>query len=118
LTHCSSPKIWLEEGRIFYCKLRSRGYPPWFLQTVFKEVTWKRRNVILYGHKKSKNNAFFDSYRGCVLTLRNAPEWPLLKRTLNMELTELVMSTNGDIFPPRVFLAQSNARSLASFIKR
>ena len=59
---------------------------------------------------KAKGAAqFFETYRACVLTLRNAPEWPALKTQLGLSLKELVESTYGDIFPPRVFLAKCNA---------
>ena len=36
----------------------------------------------------------------------------------NLRLTELIKSTYGDIFPPKVFLAQSNASRLGSILKR
>jgi hypothetical protein len=52
-----------------------------------------------------------------VLILRNAPEQTLLKARLDLRLKELIQSTCGDIFPPRVFLAQSNAPRLGSIIK-
>ena len=35
----STPEIWLEETSILYRHLCSRGYPRWFLRTVFEEVT-------------------------------------------------------------------------------
>jgi hypothetical protein len=69
-------------------------------------------------NSEKKSNDFFETYRACVLTLRNAPEWPILKQTLDLRLTELVESTYGDIFPPKVFLAQSNAPRLGSILKR
>jgi hypothetical protein len=42
---------------------------------------------------------FFETYRACVLTLRNAPEWPALRVQLDLSLKGLVESTYGDIFP-------------------
>ena len=103
MTHCSTPKLWKEEGSIFYHHLCSRGYPRHFLRAVFQEVTWIRRSKLLKGSRCKKSNEFFETYRACVLTLRNAPEWPLLKERLDLRLTELVESTYGDIFPPRAF---------------
>jgi len=117
LTHSSSPDVWLEEGRAFYHWLVARGYPQWYLRTVFLEVTWERRSQIL-ARSKTKNSEFFETYRACVLTLRNAPEWPQLRERLDLKLTELVESTFQDIFPPRAFLAQSNAPRLGSILKR
>jgi hypothetical protein len=117
LTHSSSPNVWLEEGRAFYHWLVARGYPQWYLRTVFLEVTWERRSQIL-ARSKTKNSEFFETYRACALTLRNAPEWPQLRERLDLKLTELVESTFRDIFPPRAFLAQSNAPRLGLILKR
>ena len=50
---------------------------------------------------KKTGNEFFETYCSCVLTLHNAPEWPLLRETLDLRLTELIKSTYGDIFPPK-----------------
>jgi hypothetical protein len=91
----------------FYHHLRARGYPRQYLAAVFGEITWDQRSQILNCTTKKK-----EAYRVCVLTLRNAPEWPLLKERLDLRLTELIQSTYWDIFPPRVFLAQSNAPDL------
>ena len=118
MTHSSTPELWKEEIGIFYHHLCSRGYPRYFLRTVFQEVTWPRRSELLKGSRQKKCNEFFETYRACVLTLRNAPEWPSLKELLDLSLAELVESTFGDIFPPRVFLAQSSAPRLGSILKR
>ena len=64
-----------------------------------------------------KCNEFFETYRACVLTLRNAPELPVLKELLDLSLKELTESTFGDIFPPRAFFAQSSAPRLGSILK-
>ena len=66
---------------------------------------------------KTTGDDFFETHRACVLTLRNAQEWPLLRERLDLRLTELIKSTYGDIFPPKVFLAQSNAPRLGSILK-
>jgi hypothetical protein len=42
----------------------------------------------------------------------------MLKELLDLSLSELTKSTFGDIFPPRVFLAQSSAPRLGSILKR
>jgi hypothetical protein len=118
LTHSSEIEFWQQEGIFFYHHLRARGYPRRFLQAVFDEVTWARRSQILNRTSKKEGNEFFEMYRACVLTLRNAPEWPLLKEKIDLRLTELIQSTCGDIFPPRVFLAQTNAPRLGSIIKK
>ena len=118
LTHSSTPELWREEGNIFYHHLCSRGYPRGFLRTVFKEVTWARRSQILTRSREQPCNEFFETYRACVLTLRNAPEWPRLRELLDLSLKELTESTFGDIFPPRAFLAQSSAPRLGSILKR
>lgn len=118
LTHSSEPEQWKHEGIMLYHHLRARGYPRWHLAAVFREVTWARRAQILNRTAKKTGDEFFETYRACVLTLRNAPEWPLLRERLDLRLTELIKSTYGDIFPPKVFLAQSNAPRLGSILKR
>ena len=40
------------------------------------------------------------------------------KKDWTLRLTELIKSTYGDIFPPKVFLAQSNAPRLGCILKR
>jgi hypothetical protein len=118
LTHSSTPDIWKEEGSVFYHHLCSRGYTRKFLREVFQEITWSKRSELLSRNRQEKSNEFFTTFRACVLTLRNAPEWPMLKELLDLNLNELRESTYGDIFPPRVFLAQSSAPRLGSILKR
>jgi len=118
MTHSSTPEIWKAEGSIFYHHLCSRGYPRRFLRTVFQEITWAHRYLVLNRNRQVKCDEFFKTYRACVLTLRNAPEWPALREQLDLSLNELTKSTFGDIFPPRVFLAQSSAPRLGSILKR
>ena len=79
LTHSSTMEIWREEGEFFYHCLCSRGYPRVFLRAVFREVTWGRRARMLEPKRKERGSQFFETYLACVLTLRNAPEWPTLK---------------------------------------
>jgi hypothetical protein len=78
----------------------------------------KHPQTMLEPKRKEQGDQFFKTYRACVLTLRNAPEWPALKSQLDLNLKDLVESTYGDIFPPRVFLAQCNAPRLGSILKR
>ncbi len=118
LTHSSTPEIWKMECKVFYHHLCSRGYPRWFLQVVFQEVTWARRSELLSRDRREICDEFFKTYRACVLTLRNAPEWPRLRELLDLNLSKLIKSTFGDIFPERAFLAQSSAPRLGSFLKR
>ena len=59
--------------------------------------------------RKEQGSQFFETYRACVLTLRNAPEWPALRVQSDLSLKGLVESTYGDIFPSQAFLAQRNA---------
>ena len=40
----------------------------------------------LQGAGKSPVTSFFKTFRACVLTLRNAPEWPMLKELLELSL--------------------------------
>ena len=96
----------------------SRGYPRWFLDRVFREVTWAQRSEILSRKRLKSCNEFFDTYKACVITVRNAPEWPDLVKLLDLSLHELRKSTFGDIFPKKVFLAQSSAPRLGSILKR
>ena len=117
MTHSSTPEIWREEGSMFYHHLCSRGYPRSFLRTVFQEVTWAQRSLVLTRNRQ-RCDEFFKTYRACVLTLRNAPEWPALRERLDLSLNELTESTFGDIFPRRAFVAQSSAPRLGSILKR
>jgi hypothetical protein len=94
-------------GGIFYHCVCPRGYPREFLRAVLREITWGRRARILEPKQKERNAHFFETYRACVLTLRNAPEWPALKSQLDLSLKELVQLTYGDIFPPTVFFAHA-----------
>ncbi len=71
LTHSSELEIWKQEGAFFYHHLRARGYPRWHLAAVFERVTWARRTQILTGGPKGNDHEFFETYRACVLTLRN-----------------------------------------------
>ena len=120
LTHSSSPATWQEETGIFFQHLCSRGYPRAFLGRVFRETTWGRRSETLAGsgRRRKRGEDFFETYRACVLTLRNAPEWPQLRQLMNLSLSQLRDETDGDIFPRKVFLAQSNAKRLGSILKR
>ena len=61
---------------------------------------------------------FFKTYRACVLTIRNAPEWSKLRMLMDLSLRNLREETWGDIFPEKVFLAQSSAPRLGSILKR
>ena len=70
------------------------------------------------GGPKGTDHDFFETYRACVLTLRNAPEWPLLKERLDLRLMELIKSTFWDIFPLKDFLAQCNPPKLGSILRR
>ena len=94
----STSEIWKEETSLFYYNLSSRGYPRRFLRTVFQEVTWARRSEVLATNRKKQCEDFFQKYRACVFTLRNAPEWPKLRELLDLNLTELSRTTFGDIF--------------------
>ncbi len=118
LTHSSEIESWQQDGLFFYHHLRARGFPRRYLQAVFGEITWGRRAKILNRTAKKEDDDFFKMYCACVITLRNAPEWPLLKERLDLRLTELIQYTCGDNFPPRVFLAQPNAPRLGSIIKK
>ena len=48
--------------------------------------------------KPPRDNEFVKTYRACVLTLRNAPEWAALRERLDQSLKKLMESTFGDIF--------------------
>ncbi len=64
-------------GGILLPPLVPQGYPRWHLAVVFERVTWAQRTRILIGGPKGNDHGFFKTYRAFVLTLRNAPEWPL-----------------------------------------
>jgi len=105
-----------KERIIFYHHLCSTRYPRNFLRTVFHEVTWARRSLLLARSRQETCNEFVKTYLACVLTLRNAPKWAALMERLDQSLKELMESTFGDIFPQRAFLAQSSAPRLDRFL--
>jgi hypothetical protein len=45
------------------------------------------------GSQSHRQAFFFETYQACVLTLRNALEWPLLKERQNLNLQDLVNTT-------------------------
>ena len=55
------------------------GYPRVFVREVFRQVTWARRARMLEPKRKERGSQFFETYRACVLTPRNAPERPALR---------------------------------------
>ena len=70
---------------------------------------------------KQTGYEFFETYQcyhAYVLTLSNVPERLLLRGRLGLRLTELIKSTYGDIFPAKVFLAQSNTPRLGHILRR
>ena len=109
LTHSSSIATWRAEGQAFYQYLMFRGYPRWFLNRFFREVTWAQRSEILSRNLLKSCNEFFETYKACLITVCNAPEWPDLVKLLDLGLYELRKSTYGDIFPKKLFLVQSSA---------
>ena len=71
--------------------------------------------------REERGSQFFETYRSCVLTLRNASEWPALRLQSDLSLKGLMESTHGDIFPDfpsKAFLAQRKAPRLGSIFKR
>ncbi len=120
LTHSSKLEYRQREGMVFYRHMRARAYPRQDLAEVFAQITWNQRSQILnHTTKKKESCSFLETCKACVLTLRNAQEWLLLKERLDLRLTELIQSTYRDIFPPImiVFLAQYNASGPGSIIK-
>ena len=102
--------------------LRIRGYPRWHIAAVFREVTWARRAQILKSTPKKRLRRLAMNFSRPIApvsspssTHRNSR---LLRERLDLRLTELIKSTYGDIFPPKVFLAQSDALRLRSILKR
>ena len=75
-----------------------------------------KKNCMLEPKRKEQGSQFFETYRACVLTLRNALEWPVLWVQLDLSLKGLAESTYGDIFPSKTFLAQRNAPRLGSIL--
>ena len=53
---------------------------------MLEEVTWARRSELITRSRKEPCDEFFKTYRACVLTLRNAREFPRLKEQLDLSL--------------------------------
>ena len=71
LTHSSTPELLWKEGCTFYRHLCSRGSPLSFFRTVFQEVTWALRSLLLAESSQRRCNKFFKTYLACILTLSN-----------------------------------------------
>ena len=67
-------------------------------QRSLEVVVMSRKFKYSHSRNRQRRYEFFKSYRACVLTLRNAPEWPALSKRLDLSLNELTLSTFGDIF--------------------
>ena len=74
LTNCST---WVYGGRKENFSMLYRISNGVF-QTVFRKVTRGRRARMLEPKRKEQGSQFFQTYLACVLTLRNATEWPAL----------------------------------------
>ena len=119
LTYSIEPEQWKHEGIILYHHLRALGYARWHLAAVFSEVTWTRRAKILNRTAKKTGDEFFKTYRACVLTVPLQPtEVAAASRKTGPSTDGADQVHHGDIFPPKVFLAQSNAPRLGSILKR
>ena len=121
LTHSSSMEIWLEECGIFYEHLRRRGYPTKMLYRAFNQVSWNNRKGILEHkekHAKINNERFFENYRGCVLSMANAPGMAVFKKGLDLSLLDLNDCFGMDIFPTRAFFSVKSAPRLANLLQR
>ena len=121
LTHSSTPEIWMEECRKFYEHLRRRGYPHKLLFRIFDQVSWCQRKEILGQAGKNvkvNKDSFFETYRGCVLSIRNAPGVDVFQKSMDLSLLELKDDSEWDIFPPRAFFSVKSALRLANILKR
>jgi hypothetical protein len=84
-------------------------------------VSWNQREQILTrkGQRpEARKNHFFETYRGCVFSIRNAPGIDTIKRKMDLSLDELRDQSDWDIFPPKAFFSVKSAPRLASYIKR
>ena len=88
LTHSSCPSVWLEECSIFYEHLRNRGYPARAIDSCFRGFNWNQRRSMLAPklRKLSDDDSFFDQYRGCVFSSRNAPGVDQLRGGISLSL--------------------------------
>ena len=121
LMHSSNPSVWLEECRVFYDHLRNRGYPVKAIDASFHAINWNQRRKILEPKMRNKANpdAFFERYRACVFTNRNAPGTDHLRASINLSLDELRQDNVGrDIFPPCAFFAVRSAAPMGCILRR
>ena len=121
LTHSSNPSVWLEECRSFYEHLRNRGYPAHAIDSCFRSFNWNQRRDMLTPKLKTRsgNDSFFDQYRGCVFSCRNAPGVDQLRGSINLSLEGLRQRGAGaEIFPTRAFFAVKSAFSMGCILRR
>mmetsp|Transcript_17042 Transcript_17042/g.46744 ORF Transcript_17042/g.46744 Transcript_17042/m.46744 type:complete len:257 (+) Transcript_17042:1173-1943(+) len=122
LTHSCNANQWLYECRTFYEHLRARGYPTKAIQEAFHNVCWNDRRRYLYKppNPSPANEQFFTNYKGCVLSVDNAPGIEMLKSKLNLSLHAIQQDLEGhaDIFPSKAFLSIRGAMPLGFYLKR
>ena len=119
LTHCSSPETWIEECRVFYDHLRQRGYPATAINPIFHKISWSKRQELLEERSRGKNESFFATYRGCVISARNAPGCRQLQGKLDLSLDTLRIDSMGrEIFPPRAFFSVKSALPMGCTLRR
>lgn len=121
LTHSSTPSAWLEECRVFYEHLRNRGYPARAIDSCFRSFNWnQRRNMLTPKPKKRAcDDSFFEQYRGCVFSSRNAPGVDQLRGSINLSLEELrCQGAGAEIFPQHAFFAVKSALPMGCILRR
>ena len=123
LTHSCDSTSWIEECKVFYNHLRARGYPAYAIRSAFSKVCWSDRPRFLYEKDapSNKNEKFFETYRGCVFSVRNAPGVDNLKQQLDLSLQSLCNDYEGvenGIFPARAFFSISGAMPLGFYLRR
>lgn len=117
LTHSSKLEFWLEERAFFFNLLRGRGYSYRDLIPTFQSITWTQRTETLRVRNRNRQDAFFETYRACVFTTTLQPGVDQLRRSINLNLSELRASESGsDIFPVKAYFTLRTARRLGSYI--
>jgi hypothetical protein len=68
---------------------------------------------------RSDDSSFFDQYRGCVFSCRNAPGIDQLRGSINLSLEGLRRQGIGaEIFPPRAFFTVKSAFPMGCILRR
>ena len=114
IRNSSSQSDYIQIKRLFFSRLRARGYPTNFLRSYFDKVRYKDRSTFLARHPKDKSNT------PLIMAVQYNPLTRILplKQGLRSYWSELVNSdpTLAQVFPSPPIIAYSRGRTIQSIL--